>query len=80
MLLKRENVEIEVDNALEIEARKAEGFKEMVIVDVVDFRPLLEIESMTVKELHALAKDFGIQGASSLIKAELIDVLKKVVG
>lgn len=79
MLLKRDNVEIETDNVLEIEAKKSQGFKEIAQVDVVDYRPLLDIDSMTVKELHEIAKDFGIHGATSLRKAELIDVLKKVI-
>lgn len=35
-----------------------------------------ELESMTVAELRALAKDRGITGYSTLKKAELIDVLK----
>jgi len=36
----------------------------------------IDFESMTVVELKALAKDRGLQGYSTLKKAELIDLLK----
>lgn len=39
----------------------------------------VSLEEMTVSELKALAKKKGIEGASSLNKAELLDILKDVV-
>ena len=39
----------------------------------------VSLEEMTVPELKALAKKKGIEGASSLNKAELLDILKDVV-
>ena len=36
----------------------------------------IDLESMTVVELHALAKKRNLEGYSALKKAELIDLLK----
>lgn len=38
--------------------------------------PVLDLESLTVKELRDLAKERNLSGYSSLKKAELIDLLK----
>jgi small subunit ribosomal protein S2 len=57
---------------------KVKEVEEEVEEDDVEDNDLSEedLESMTVAELRALAKDRGITGYSTLKKAELIDVLK----
>jgi small subunit ribosomal protein S2 len=58
--------------------KEVEEDEEEVEEDDVEDNDLTQedLESMTVAELRALAKDRGITGYSTLKKAELIDVLK----
>lgn len=67
----------------------AEGFKELGEVREVEPEkqtelknppePEKNLEDMTVPELKALAKEKGIEGASSLGKEDLLAVLKEVM-
>jgi small subunit ribosomal protein S2 len=62
----------------EPKVKEVEEDEEEVEEDDVEDNDLTQedLESMTVAELRALAKDRGITGYSTLKKAELIDVLK----
>ena len=67
----------------------ADGFKELGEVREIEpekqaepenpTEPEKNLEDMTVPELKALAKDKGIEGASSLAKEDLLAVLKEVM-
>lgn len=67
----------------------ADGFKELGEVREVEPEkqaepenipePEKNLEDMTVPELKALAKEKGIEGASSLGKEDLLAVLKEVM-
>ena len=73
MILRRFNVEVEENDALKIQILKAAGYVEL---HHAEEEPKVDIDSMTVKELHELAKAKGFSGASSLRKAELIELLR----
>ena len=67
----------------------ADGFKELGEAQAVEPEkqaksenppePEKNLEDMTVSELKALAKEKGIEGASSLAKEDLLAVLKEVM-
>jgi len=67
----------------------ADGFKELGEASEVEPEkqeepenlpePEKSLEDMTVPELKALAKDKGVEGASSLGKEDLLAVLKEVM-
>lgn len=88
MRLVKGNVERIVEDQVKANRLKADGFKELDAVDVVqsDALPGSEIpteaeknlDDMTVPELKALAKEKGIDGFSSLNREDLLSVLKDV--
>ena len=76
MILQRENVQRISDDPMEIAELKSQGYVEH-LTKKVESRPAeVDLDSMSYKELKKLAKAKGIQGAASLKKAELIDVLR----
>lgn len=80
MILIKDNVERVVDSKEKAEALKKKGYVVLGPFDSDNFKAAeakaeKAIESMTVKELRALAKKSGIAGASALTKAELIELL-----
>jgi small subunit ribosomal protein S2 len=74
---------IEKEEIIEEEPKKTKTTKKEVVkeepkVEEVEVKeePTLDLESMTVVDLRALAKERGLSGYSTLKKAELIDLLK----
>lgn len=82
--LKKDNVEKLVGSEEKAKRLEAIGFirlggsasRDDTKVDV----PPVALEEMTVKELRALARQNGLGGASSLTKAELLELLAKPSG
>lgn len=89
MRLIKGNVERIVKDQVIAAKLVADGFKELGEAQVVEPENQVEpesppepeknLEDMTVPELKALAKEKGIEGASSLGKEDLLAVLKEVM-
>lgn len=88
MILVKGNVERETESMATIALLKKEGFKELPSAPVEDktaegtlvedeYKP--DLESMSLEELKALAKEKGMSGVSSLNKDQLKEVLKDMV-
>lgn len=78
MRLIRKNVEREADGAT-AEKLISDGFTAMEETKpdtVPEEKAGKNIEDMTVEELKALAKEKGLTGVSSLVKADLLAILK----
>ncbi len=88
MRLVKGNVERIVEDQVMADRLKADGFKELNVVDAVQSDALPGSETppeaeknlvdMTVPELKALAKEKGIVGVSSLNREDLLAVLRDV--
>lgn len=77
MILQRENVQRISDDKLEIEELKSQGYVEILTEEKEEPRPEdPDLDSLSYSELKKLAKAKGITGASSLKKAELLEVLR----
>jgi hypothetical protein len=93
MILVKGNVERETESMTTIALLKKEGFKELPSAPEedktaegapVEGTPLEDeskpdLESMSLEELKALAKEKGMSGVSSLNKDQLKEVLKGMV-
>ena len=76
MILIRENVERHTDNPAEAKALTKDGYK-LVGGEIDEPKEEKILDKMSVKELKALAKSKGIEGADGFTKAELLEVLKE---
>jgi len=89
MRLIKGNVERIVKDDVKASKLIADGFKELSVANEVESEkqaepeapqePEKKLEDMTVPELKILAKEKGIEGASSLNREDLLAVLKDVV-
>lgn len=93
MILVKGNVERETESMTTIALLKKEGFKELpsapeedktaegapVEGTPVEDESKPDLESMSLEELKALAKEKGMSGVSSLNKDQLKEVLKDMV-
>lgn len=88
MILVKGNVERETESLTTIALLKKEGFKELPSAleedKTAEGTPLEDeskpdLESMSLEELKALAKEKGMSGVSSLNKDQLKEVLKDMV-
>lgn len=78
MRLKKDNVERVAEEQAAIEKLKALGFEDMSGGQEADDNKEKKLSELNVPDLKILAKERGIEGASSLTKAELLAVLKDV--
>ena len=77
------NVEREAATKAQAERLKKQGFQTVRVQEAADEnsgegKPLL-LDEMTAAQLRALAKNQGIEGANSMAKKELLELLKDVV-
>lgn len=88
MILVKGNVERETESMATIALLKKEGFKELPSAPaedktaegtLVEDKSKPDLESMSLEELKALAKEKGMSGVSSLNKDQLKEVLKDMV-
>lgn len=80
MRLIMNNVERIAEGESQIRKLKSAGFKpleEDVMLQDEESKP--ELDKLKADELKSLAKEKGIEGASSLTKEELLTVLKDVI-
>lgn len=79
MRLIRKNVERVAFTEAQIEKLKAQGFRPIGENTTEAVQTDVDINTKTVAELKAIAKEKEIEGYSSLTKEELLAVLKGVV-
>jgi len=81
MRLIKGNVERIVENEAKAARLKSDGFKDLSEPEVHEDggAGAVDITSMNVTQLKALAKEKGLEGYSSLTKEELLEILKEVV-
>lgn len=80
MILMKGNVERVVENEAQIRKLMEDGFLPLDPIPGKEDEKPLNLGRLKVDELKALAKEQGIEGASSLTKEELLAVLKDVAG
>lgn len=80
MRLIKNNVERIAEGESQVQKLEAAGFEPLEVIDrKAEEEAKPELEKMKADELKSLAKEKGIEGASSLTKEELLAVLKDVV-
>ena len=65
-----------VEKEVKVEVKETKVEVKETKVNVVVEEPKLDLESMTVTDLKKLAKERGLKGYSTLVKADLIEALK----
>lgn len=82
MRLIKGNVERLVESQAKAARFRNDGFKDLsepVTEDAAEAAGAVDITTMNITQLKALAKEKGLEGYSSLTKEELLEMLKDVV-